>query len=35
MFDKKFIRQAIDRRAQSPLDRRRFFSAAGIAGLGV
>ncbi len=35
MFDKKFITQAIDRSAQSPLDRRRFFSAAGIAGLGV
>ncbi|MFS4506896.1 ferritin-like domain-containing protein [Clavibacter sp. Sh2141] len=35
MFDRKFITQAIDRSAQSPLDRRRFFSAAGIAGLGV
>ncbi len=35
MFDKKFIRQAIDRSAQSPLDRRRFFSSAGVAGLGV
>jgi hypothetical protein len=35
MFDRKFITQAIDRSAQSPLDRRRFFSAAGVAGLGV
>ncbi|MDQ0744517.1 hypothetical protein QFZ62_002817 [Clavibacter sp. B3I6] len=35
MFDKKFITQAIDKSAQSPLDRRRFFTAAGVAGLGV
>jgi hypothetical protein len=35
MFDRKFITQAIDKSAQSPLDRRRFFSAAGVAGLGV
>lgn len=35
MFDQKFITSAISRSAESPLDRRRFFTAAGIAGVGV
>jgi hypothetical protein len=32
MFDNRFIRHAIDRSAENPLDRRRFLTAAGIAG---
>ncbi|MDY7526384.1 MULTISPECIES: ferritin-like domain-containing protein [unclassified Cryobacterium] len=35
MFDQKFITHAIGRSAESPLDRRRFFQAAGVAGFGV
>lgn len=35
MFDKRFIKQAIDRSAENELDRRRFLTAAGIAGVGV
>ena len=32
MFDSRFIRNAIDRSAESKLDRRRFLTAAGLAG---
>ena len=35
MFDKLFIRNAINRSAENALDRRRFLAAAGAAGLGV
>ncbi|MCU1571479.1 MAG: hypothetical protein JWR33_2220 [Naasia sp.] len=35
MFDKRFIKNAIDRSAESEWDRRRFLTAAGIAGVGV
>ena len=35
MFDQKFITNAISRSAETALDRRRFFTAAGIAGAGV
>ncbi|MEV6418076.1 ferritin-like domain-containing protein [Kribbella sp. NPDC051718] len=35
MFDKLFVRQAIDRSAENGLDRRRFLHSAGVAGLGV
>ena len=35
MFGRKFVTQAIDRSAENGLDRRKFFAAAGIAGLGV
>jgi len=35
MFDSTFIRNAIDRSAESPLDRRRFLAAAGVTGVGV
>ena len=35
MFDKKFITHAISRSAENGLDRRKFFAAAGVAGLGV
>lgn len=35
MFDQKFITNAMTRSAESALDRRRFFTAAGIAGAGV
>ena len=35
MFDQKFITNAIGRSAENPLDRRRFFKAAGVAGFGV
>ncbi len=35
MFDKLFIRNAINRSAENGLDRRRFLAAAGAAGLGV
>ncbi|MEV8372096.1 ferritin-like domain-containing protein [Kribbella sp. NPDC056861] len=35
MFDKLFVRQAIDRSAENGLDRRRFMRSAGVAGLGV
>ncbi|TFC03155.1 ferritin-like domain-containing protein [Cryobacterium adonitolivorans] len=35
MFDPRFITNAIGRSAESPLDRRRFFQAAGVAGFGV
>jgi hypothetical protein len=35
MFDKRFIRTAITRSAESPLDRRRFLTAAGVTGVGV
>ncbi|RKR72969.1 ferritin-like domain-containing protein [Frondihabitans australicus] len=35
MFDKRFISNAIGRSAENPLDRRRFLTAAGIAGAGV
>jgi hypothetical protein len=35
MFDTKFITNAVARSAENPMDRRRFFQAAGLAGLGV
>ncbi|GAA3731285.1 hypothetical protein HDA32_005660 [Spinactinospora alkalitolerans] len=35
MFNNSFIKNAIDRSAENGLDRRRFFTAAGAAGLGV
>ncbi|MGC4942038.1 ferritin-like domain-containing protein [Kribbella sp. DT2] len=35
MFDKLFVRNAIDRSAENGLDRRRFLHSAGVAGLGV
>lgn len=35
MFDSTFIRNAINRSAESPLDRRRFMAAAGLTGVGV
>ncbi|MBI5161059.1 MAG: ferritin-like domain-containing protein [Micrococcales bacterium] len=35
MFDRRFIRNAIDRSAESGLDRRRFLAAAGIGAVGV
>lgn len=35
MFDKRFISSAITRSAENGLDRRRFFAAAGVAGVGV
>ncbi|WP_304454505.1 ferritin-like domain-containing protein [Nocardiopsis sp. YSL2] len=35
MFNKAFIRNAIDRSAENGVDRRRLFRAAGAAGLGV
>lgn len=35
MFDRRFIRTAIDRSAESALDRRRFLTAAGIGAAGV
>ncbi|ROQ39500.1 ferritin-like protein [Frondihabitans sp. PhB188] len=35
MFDKKFITTAITRSAENSLDRRNFFTAAGVAGVGV
>lgn len=34
MFDQKFITSALGRSAENPLDRRRLFRAAGIAGIG-
>jgi hypothetical protein len=33
MFDNAFIRHAVDRSAENALDRRRFFTAAGVAGV--
>lgn len=35
MFDPRFITNAIGRSAENPLDRRRFFQAASVAGFGV
>lgn len=35
MFDTRFIRSAITRSAENPLDRRRFLTAAGVSGVGV
>lgn len=35
MFDTSFITKAIDRSSENRLDRRRFFRAAGLTGLGV
>ncbi|GGG14885.1 hypothetical protein GCM10007304_31170 [Rhodococcoides trifolii] len=35
MFDRLFIKNAIDRSSENALDRRRFFRAAGMTGLGV
>ena len=35
MFDKKFITNAINRSAETGLDRRLFFKAAGVAGIGA
>ena len=35
MFDKGFIVNAINRSAESPVDRRNFLTAAGLSGLGV
>ena len=35
MFDSTFIRQAINRSAENPLDRRRFMRAAGLTSVGV
>ncbi|ROQ39499.1 ferritin-like protein [Frondihabitans sp. PhB188] len=35
MFDKRFITSAISRSAENGLDRRNFFTAAGVAGVGV
>lgn len=35
MFGRKFVTQAIERSAEDSVDRRRFFAAAGVAGLGV
>ena len=35
MFDKSFISTAINRSAENGLDRRNFFAAAGVAGVGV
>ena len=35
MFDTTFIRNAIVRSSETALDRRRFFEATGIAGLGI
>ncbi|MGA9873282.1 MAG: ferritin-like domain-containing protein [Rhodococcus sp. (in: high G+C Gram-positive bacteria)] len=35
MFDKSFITSAISRSSENALDRRRFFRAAGLTGLGV
>lgn len=34
-FNKTFIRDAIDRSAENPMDRRRFLRAAGLTGVGV
>ncbi|WP_125610701.1 ferritin-like domain-containing protein [Specibacter cremeus] len=35
MFDQSFITHAIDRSAENPVDRRRFFRAAGMVGAGA
>ncbi|NQX11774.1 ferritin-like domain-containing protein [Microbacteriaceae bacterium VKM Ac-2855] len=35
MFDKSFIRSAIVRSSETALDRRRFFEATGVVGLGI
>ena len=35
MFEQKFIRDAITRSAETPLDRRNMLIAAGVAGVGV
>ncbi len=35
MFDQAFITNAIDRSAENPVDRRRFFRAAGVVGVGA
>ncbi|ARC57694.1 hypothetical protein AS850_11485 [Frondihabitans sp. 762G35] len=35
MFDKRFITNAINRSAETSLDRRKFFAAAGVAGVGA
>lgn len=35
MFGRKFVTQAIERSAENSVDRRKFFAAAGVAGLGV
>lgn len=35
MFDKSFIRSAIIRSSETALDRRRFFEATGVVGLGI